>query len=155
MSQAYTYEKQDDYGLLSENDYEVFIEKAEIKVLDSGKQKVAFQFRVRNDIEQSYKGRVLFEDIWKERDTEYFNRKRLNQLLGTQEFEDGQVFPTIHDLLDELCGRNLIVKVVIEFDEYHQKEVNKILYYKKSEHKPKSLDEKPKADTPVEDDLPF
>ena len=158
----YTYEKQDnDYGLLDAGEYEVTIDKIETKELPSGAKKIGIQFRVRTDVEQGFKNRIIFEDIWKERETEFYNRKRINQLLGTQEFKDGQTFPTVQDLMDELRGCNLVANVVIAFSDYRNEDENKILFYQTTKIKPKKLGDTPaaKEDTPKidvkEDDLPF
>lgn len=137
---GYTYEKQEDnYGLLKEGEYEVRIERVEQKTTNSGKEKLAIMFRVRDDVEQDHNNRVLFEDIWKERDTEFYNRKRLNQLLGTQHLEDGTSFNSIDDIIKVLSGANLIVVVNTRFNEYYDKEENGISYYKSSNHLPKAL----------------
>jgi hypothetical protein len=102
---SYTFTKEENsYGLLAEGEYEVVIERVEEKVSTNGKKNISIMFRVRDDIEQDGKNRVLFESIWKEKDTDFYNRKRLNQLLGTQHFEDGKTFKDINDVLDSIKG---------------------------------------------------
>lgn len=157
---SYEYTKQDsEYGLIKEGEYEVSIDKIETKELQSGKKKIAIQFRLRSDVIQDHKNRVIFEDIWQERDTEYYNRKRINQLLGTQDIEDGKVFSNVDEILDTLKGSQLRMKIVVQFDDYKQEDVNKILYYMSSEMKPQTLEDVNKKETPTidisEDDLPF
>lgn len=146
----YTYDKAaataNTYDLIKEGEYEVFIEKATIRETASGKQKISLQLRVRSDVEQDAKNRVIFEDIWKERDNpQFFNRKRINQLLGTQHFEDGTSFDTIEKLLEAITGANLVVKVGIEHDDYRNAEVNYVVYYKSSKQQPKTLGAAPAA----------
>lgn len=163
---AYTYEKTDT-GLIKEGDYEVEIERIERRTLPSGKEKIMLQYRIRTDVEQDSKNRVLFEDIWAEREhPDYFNRKRINQLLGTQKIEDGHVFEDINSVMKFLEGQRLIVHVVVQMDDYKGEDVNSIAYYKTSKSLPSSL---PKADPPKpaesvpgptpktddDDDLPF
>ena len=67
--------------LLKEGEYEVFIEKATIKTLSTGTQKISLQFRVRTDVEQEGKNRVIFEDIWKEKEN-----KLIYQLEGERNY---------------------------------------------------------------------
>jgi hypothetical protein len=157
----YTYDKAaataNNYDLLKEGEYEVFIEKASIKETTTGKQKIALQFRVRTDVDQEAKNRVIFEDIWKERENpQFFNRKRLNQLLGTQHFNDGVAFETIEKLLEAITGANLIIKVGIDFDDYYKKDVNYVSYYKSTKAAAKTIGEKIEVKPEIKDeDLPF
>lgn len=151
----YTFNTKDvgNYGLIDEGKYEVFIKEAVIKSTPSGKEKISIQFKIRDDVEQKFQNRIVFEDIWKERDTQFFNRKRLNQLLGTQKFEDGKVFETIQDLLATLVGKNLVVKVNKEFDDYRNEEVNNVYFYESTKHAAKEI--KPAAKEIKDEDLPF
>lgn len=147
-------------NLMEEGAYEVTIEAIERRVLPSGKEKLVVKYRVRTDVEQKYRNRCVYEDIWAERENpNYFNRKRINQLLGTQHIEEGTSFETINDVIDYLMYANLIINVAIEMDTYRGKDVNVVSYYNSSKIKPNSLDEEnPKGDNLPEvndDDLPF
>lgn len=139
MNQSYTFTKENDYSLLNEGEYEVIIERIEEKVTQNGKKNISIMFRVREDLEQEGKNRILFESIWKERDTDFYNRKRLNQLIGTQHFEDGKTFKDIADVLDNLKNAYLIVNVKQVYNDYKQEDENSIAYYKSSNHLPKAL----------------
>lgn len=167
---SYTYDASELSGLVKEGDYEATIERMERKTLPSGKEKLSIMYRIRSDVEgQAYGNKCIFEDIWEEKDNPgVFNRRRLNQLMGTQEIEDGHTFETINDVIDFLLGGNLIIRVSVELDEYHGEDVNKVAFYRSSKIKPQKLggeaDDK-KADVvkenPVQtgevvgDDLPF
>lgn len=159
MSESYKYKNESQ--LLPDGDYEARIEKIEVKTLPtSGKDKLSIMYRIRDDIDdQVYGNKCVFEDIWREKESpEHFNRKRLNQLLGTQEIEDGRVFDTINDIIDFLTENNcLIIHVGVVFNEYFGGDVNKVCYYKSSKHKPQKLVkdiEKVKVEA-NDDDLPF
>ena len=162
MSDSYTYKNES--ALISAGDYEVKLEEIGIAVLPSGKRKLALRFRIRDDIDgQSFGNKCLFEDIWAEKENpNMFNQKRINQLLGTQDVKDGQVFENIYSIMDFMRSNNcLVAHVVVSFDDYRGEEVNRIAYYKSSKHKPQSLETKvsktEQNDTMVitEDDLPF
>ena len=115
------------YELLKEGEYEVVIETIEIKTLQSGKEKIGIKFRVRSDVEQDAKGRIVFEDIWKEKENpQYFNRRRLNQLLGTQHLKDGVVFEGIEGIIEVLKGAYVRIKVAVQFSEYRKEDENKV-----------------------------
>ena len=154
MSYKYDATQVNEYGLIAEGLYEVILEKAETKTLPSGKEKIGIMFRIRSDVDQAFQNRVVFEDIWKERDTEFFNRKRLNMLMGTQNFENGKTFNSIAELIDALTGAFLQINVTKSYDDYRQEEVNGISYYRSSEHKPQTVAETQPSDI-SEDDIPF
>lgn len=157
----YTYNQSEAIGgeLLPAGDYEVTIERIERKTLPtSGKEKLSIMYRVRGDVEQPCKSRVVFEDIWAEREhPEFFNRKRLNQLMGTQKIEDGHVFENIAGVIDFLNGANLQIHVAVEFDDYTGKDRNQVKWYRSSKANPQELGANPAAQAlEVEDkDLPF
>lgn len=156
MAEGYTYKNES--ALIPDGDYEVKIDTIGVKILPSGKEKLSIMFRVRDDIDgQAYGNKCLFEDIWKEKESpEHFNRKRINQLLGTQEIKDGTVFDTINDVIDFLKSNNCLVAHVISiFDDYRGEDVNKISYYKASKHKPQSIVKKEEPKVIEDDDLPF
>ena len=154
----YTYAKQNS-GLIKDGDYEAIIERMERVTISSGKEKLSLMFRIRDIEGQEYGNRVVFEDIWKEKASpEHFNRKRINQLLGTQEIEDGTVFESINDIIDCLLGSCLIINVGTDFDEYYGEDKNKVRFYKSSQRKPKKVGEpkqKEKDIDIIEDELPF
>ena len=155
----YTYNAENNSGLIKEGDYEATIERIERKVLPSGKEKLSVMYRIRTDVEQSYKNKCVFEDIWAEKENpKVFNRKRINQLLGTQKIEDGTEFDTINDVIQFLLYSNLILHITIEMDTYRGEDVNVVQFYKSSKVNPQQLEEKPKGgNLPVvdDDDLPF
>lgn len=159
---AYTFNKSEavQNDLVSEGDYEVQIERIEKKTLPvSGKEKLSVMFRIRSDVEQPNKNRVVFEDIWSEKSNpEFFNRKRINQLMGTQKIEDGHVFDTISDVIDFLDGSYLRIHVAIEFDDYSGRDRNQVKYYMSSKFGKKELakpEPEPDAIPIMEDELPF
>lgn len=158
---SYTYQKTNIETLMPEGDYEARIENAELKTLPSGTQKLMITYRIRQDVDQMFQNKVMWEDIWRERaNPEVFNRKRINQLLGTQDLKDGTVFNTINDIISFLKGKTLIIHVIQTFDEYNQKNINIVSWYKSSKvasSEPQPVAEPPKYEEVViqDDDLPF
>ena len=152
----YTYSaKENNSELIKEGDYEATIERIERKTLPSGKEKLSVMYRIRTDVEQQYKNKCVFEDIWAEKENpKVFNRKRINQLLGTQDVKDGTTFETINDVINLLINSDLIIHITIETDTYRGEDVNVIQYYKSSKAKPQSVPMKQSGNLPVvEDDL--
>lgn len=165
----YTYESENE--LKEEGDYEVIVEKMEVRILPSGTEKLFVQYRIRDDVEQKYKNACLFEDIWHEKENpNLFNRKRINRMLGTQDVKEGQVFASINNICDFMIGQKLIVHLVKQYDDYRGEEVNSIAYYKRTNFGSKQLPQgganpqpQPKKEVPSplqeveisDDDLPF
>ena len=152
----YKYEqKENTFGnsLIPEGEYEVQIERMTEGETPSGKKKLDLMFRFRSiEGQEKVASRVLFDTIWKERETEFYNRRRLNMLMGTQHFEDGKTFGSIQEVITELVGSFLQIKVVIAYDDYRKEDVNKIAYYMSSQEKPKQVTKKVEVS---EEDLPF
>jgi hypothetical protein len=137
---SYKYDASDASGLVKEGDYEAVIERMEVKTIPSGKNKLSVAFRIRDDVDQAYKNKWIFKDIWPEKDNpEFFNRKQINQLLGTQVIEDGTEFPSINDIIKFLENATLIIHISIEFNEYRGEDVNTISYYKKTKIVPQQV----------------
>lgn len=158
---SYIYAKTEDrYSLIVEGEYEVTLEGVSEASTMSGKKKLDLGFRIRNDFEQEHQNRVVYESIWQEKDTTYYNRKRLNQLLATQEIADGTSFNSIQDIIDLLKNTKLRVKIIVAYDDYRKTDVNKIAYYTKTQKPNKKLENITVKDTKVvteisDDDLPF
>jgi hypothetical protein len=147
---SYTFAKgQDKYELIKEGEYEVTLETILEATTMSGKKKLDIVFRIREDVEQEHHNRVVFEAIWQEKETSFYNRKRLNQLLGTQEVKDGTTFNTIQDIIETLKNAKLRVKLIVAFDDYKKQDVNKIAFYKSTQKPNKKIVEV------KDEDLPF
>lgn len=158
---AYTFDKASATAgdLIPTGDYEAQIEKIEQRQSPtSGRGYLNIQYRIRSDVEQECKNRVVFEAIWTEKDApEFYNRKRLNQLMGTQDFKDGQTFDSAEDLIQALVGSCLIIHIAKEFDDYSGKDRNQVKWYRSSKAKPTELKPADTDDINVVDDdgVPF
>lgn len=137
---SYIYDEADANGLVKNGDYEAIIERMEVKTLPSGRNKLSVAFRIRDDVDQAYKNKWMFKDIWESKEEPgIFNRKQISQLLGTQNTEDGQVFDDINKVISYLEGCPLIIHITSEFDDYRGENVNTISYYKKTKIVPKTV----------------
>lgn len=142
-------------SLVADGEYEVTLERMTEGETPNGKKKIDLMFRIKDtEGQEKFKNRTLFDTIWKERDSEYYNRKRLNMLLGTQHFEDGKTFGSIQEIIQELVMTHLRLKVVIAYDDYRKEDINRIQYYMSSTIQPKKLESKKEVEI-SDDDLPF
>lgn len=158
---GYTYKKEDEFKLLEEGDYEVRIENCEFAETQNGTDYIKITLRIRDDIEQPSKNRSFSDSIWKEKDhPEYFNRQKINRILGALNVADGTEFNTIEDVMKEIKGSFIIAHVVKRHDEYYGKEVNSVRYYKPTKFNGELKSDISKASNEdlieiTEDDLPF
>lgn len=129
MADSYT--KKSEYGLIDEGAYECVLETATIGQTPNGTDKIDLKFRIRADIEQKFKGRYIFDTIWKDKtNPNLFDTKKINKLLGTQrDIKEGETFNTIEDVIKVLNGALMIVNVKTGFNEYYGEDRNYIAYY--------------------------
>ena len=142
------------FGLITEGEYETTLERIVEGETPNGKKKLDLMFVIEDS--GTFNKRKMFDTIWKERDTEFYNRRRLNMLLGTQHFEEGREFANIQEIIEELTNTKVRIKIVKAFDDYRNEDVNKIAYYMTSTNQPKTLIEKVEKQIEIsDDDLPF
>lgn len=151
---------QSDLAPVKDGDYEATVEKMGERVSKNGSRSISIQFRIRSDVEQEEKGRVVFDDIWAEKDhPEYYNRRRINQLLGALKCPEGQEFQSASDVARWCTGGQVIVAVRNEEDEWQgeKKTRTRVKFYMPTKHGPKALGspESQGIEPLSEDDLPF
>jgi len=141
------FEAENDYGLIDEGDYEAIIEKIEIKISKAKNEYVSLTFRIRDDVEQKFQKRVLFDNLFKEKNdkgeyTEHFNRKKITKIVKAVFPENTPLeFNSFDDVCDAIIKHKLIIHVGItkEEDEYTGKKQNYIYYYKPTDKGDKVL----------------
>ena len=148
-----------DFTEIKDGEYEVEIESAEeTEIPSTHTPKLKIVYNIRSDIDQEFKGRKIFDDWFKGKDTHDYNKKRLKQLIGaTKRATDNQTFATLQEVLDFLVGKQVVVVVKNEDDSWGGKTRTRlnVKYWKESEHKPATLeDDMPKAEVDT-GDLPF
>lgn len=131
--------KNESFGLLENGEYEAFIEQIEIrKAQSSGNEYISLQIRIRDDVDQSFGNRVLFDNVFKEKDsagnqTEYFNRSKLTRILkATIPADTPLEFESVEDILETVAGQKVIAVVKTRKDDYRGEDVNYISYYKQT-----------------------
>lgn len=138
--------KDESYGLLDKGDYEVVLDKIEIKQSSNGNEYANLQYKVRNDVDQSFKNRVLFDTLFKEKDKEgritgFYNRARITKILKAIFPENTPLnFQSAEDIFETMVGHKLIVNVNQRHDDYFGEDRNYIAYFKPTKHGDKTLD---------------
>lgn len=138
--------KDESFGLLDKGDYEVILDKIEIKQSSNGNEYATLQYKVRSDVDQSFKNRVLFDTIFKEKDKEgritgFYNRARITKILKAIFPENTPLnFQSAEDIFETMVGHKLVVNVNQKYDEFWGEDKNYIVYFKPTKHGDKTLD---------------
>jgi hypothetical protein len=151
------------YGPIEPGDYEVVIGNAEVRKTKSGdKEYLSLDFVIRRDVNQEYKGRHVFESLWRDRNNpEVFEFAKLNKIILTQ--KDAKLaFKEMDEVIQYLNGLKLVITIETIFDEYDAKERNvvKKMSYAPSNYPEDQVIESNTASIALnsddgKDDLPF
>ena len=142
---AYNFSDKETYDLIPEGDYEVVLSTAEIRETnDKSKKFISCKYTIRTDVDQASAGRVIFENIWQDRnDPEDFDHKKLQKILLTQGPNGKYIFNNDIDLLiQHINGLNMIIHISKkDADEYHSEAYNEVKYcsHRPSKAQPKTL----------------
>lgn len=154
ISYTYTADDTKDFQPLPEGDYECYIDSFILGSSSTGNEYIRVKLRVRDDVEQEGKNRVISDFIRKEEDGIHFNQKKLNRIIGTQKIESGTTFKSIDEVGDFLKGRDLIAHLKIS--EWNGKKDNTVFYYKPTANPSKSIASPKKEEAVIaDDDMPF
>lgn len=103
---------------VDEGEYELEIASFEYKTATTGRQQLHFKFKIRDDVEQKNRGRVLWYTISKrEEDGKAFNFYRINQLILSQKGTEGyreRFTEGLDEALQYLVGRHLVAYTTVE-----------------------------------------
>lgn len=154
-----------DYDLLPNiKDAELVINKAEVKTSAAGNKYVSIDWKIRDDLEQEYAGRHIFENIFQDKNHPgEYDRRKISKILSTVPEEERQnEFEDNDEVIQYLNG--LYVMATIEnkkADDYHDDDYNQIKYlsYKPTAHPAKKLNQIKKIQSNAidvnDEDLPF
>lgn len=145
------------YELVEKGDYEVTLSCEWAKKFNSDEKYINCKFRIRDDVEQSFGGRVIFDSIYKQVGTDDYNKTKINGILSA--IPNAKLdFDDYDELIQYLNGKNMIVTVEIDpANAYHQKDKNivKYLSYRPSELAADTATATEDDWQPVDGDLPF
>lgn len=138
-------------------DYEVTLTLAEPRSYgENGSTLGLFlMFKVRSDIDQPEKGKLITEKIWLDKDPDWagwFEHKKMHKLILTQT-NPKLDFQNCDEAVQYINGLNMKITVISEYDEHYDKNICKVkgFSYAKSEATAATV-----ADPMVKtDDLPF
>lgn len=111
-------EKDNDFGLITEGDYEVVLEKVEKKISAKNNEYLRITFSIREDVNQDFKRRKLWYTIFKRQNDPAFNFNKINEIIITQEGRKDykRHFKELDEIFQYLVGLHLKLTVGIEFN---------------------------------------
>lgn len=155
---AYT-SNENEVKLLNDGEYECVIDDIREKTYGmENKTCLSIQFRVRNDVEQAGKNRIVFETLYKSKETNDYNGKRIGNLLCACGLPVGESKDTISEVCKFCKGAYLLAGIGIRMNDYQGKNENYVKFYGKTKNasKASTLVNEPKQEEEISDDmLPF
>ena len=154
------YDKASEFGPVEPGSYEVVVGKCE----ELEQRRINMQLIIRNDVEQKHKNRIVFNAVWKNKQTGLYPVGIINMLAKVLNIPNGQQFNSVNELCNAFLGKVALVRV--EHEEYNGKTYERVREWKSSkfpncQHVFKSsagtnnFDESFSADAVSDKDLPF
>ena len=155
---AYT-SNENEVKLLNDGEYECVIDDIKEKTYGmENKTCLSIQFRIRSEVEQAGKNRIVFETLYKSKETNDYNGKRIGNLLCACGLPVGESKDTISEVCKFCKGAYLIAGIGIRMNDYLGKNENYVKFYGKTKNasKASTLVNEPKQEEEISDDmLPF
>lgn len=146
------YQAQKSVSLIENGDYEAVISEMKLRPSKNNTESLSITYRIRDDVEQEFKNRKVFENIWLGSD---FHQKRISNLLYAVKAPKDQSFNGINEVINYCVGKPLLINVEKKFSEYFNEEVNSIKYVKQTALVNKTLDKNEDSLELSDDELPF
>ena len=119
-------------GIIAEGFYEVVVNKAELAMTKNGVEHINMWLTIRNDVDQSFKNAIIFNKMWKSKETDNYMVWQLQAVSKAVQLEEGKEYSSIEDWLEALINRIMRVKVVHE--EYDGEPQAKVKSYQESKN---------------------
>ena len=119
------------YELIDDGDYEFVISKVEPRESNkNGKvtKRLSLTFKIRDDIEQKFKGRCVFFTIFGREGDPYYDFHVVNKIIITQlKDKEKKYFDSVDEVLQYLQGLKLVATVSSEYDDFRDEDRNVIV----------------------------
>ena len=120
--------------LIPQGDYEVIVKKAEEKETKDGSKKyISIQLAVRNDIDQKYKNKIIFESLFKGKDTGKYQMKQFNTISKALKIPNGKNYGSLDELLGDWNNKPVLVR--IKHEQYNGNTNARVGFYNESKFK--------------------
>ena len=126
-----TFDSSFDTNLVDGGDYEVILKAEKRTVQSTGKTKLALDFKIRDDVDQKFKNKHVFDDAWTDKNNpHWFDLAKLNNLIKSQKGLPTykETFSDVDECIQFLNGLQMIITVTKEFDDYTGEDRNRVKY---------------------------
>lgn len=116
MALHFTGETTNTFDLIEPNTYEVKT-SLEYKKTNEGNLYINCKFAIREDVEQEFRRRIIFDGIYKNKNTGAFSEQKINGLLAAVNAKESNPrwdFQDYDDLIQYLTDKNIRVDVIIQ-----------------------------------------
>lgn len=118
--------------LIPEGSWEIVVKKAEEKDTSSGRRHISLQLAVRNDLNQKYKNKIIFDTIWtKKDDNETYNMANLQTVAKALDIPNGKAYNSLKELLQDWEGKG--AKVYVKHETYNENTNARVKGWNKTE----------------------
>ena len=110
---SYEFSNERTFELIPEGDYEVILESAEIKYSErTGTSWINCAFRIRDDVEQDCKGRLIYDNIFADKKkVGHYNEAKLHGILLTQGKDGRYKFEDNDEIVQFINGMYMIIHI--------------------------------------------
>lgn len=116
--------------ILPEGDYEVVVASAEENETRGGTVHIELELVVRADIEQPYKNKHIWTQIWKTKATGQYNTKSINTIGKAFKIPSGMKVNSVEELCGLFIGK--VANVKIKHEEYNGYTNAKVAFWNES-----------------------
>lgn len=169
MSFSYkvNYSDTQDDNLLPEGDYEIFVKRAEFAPNTNGKDRIHMEMQIRSDVQQQYKNRRIFADLWFTSEAAaQISMRQMNAISKACAVPDNKDYSDLNEWCGEIIGKFMKVHVRIRKQDGYDPQNQVSAYRPSAQNYPAGeIDgynelERPMASRPAfkpvsNDDLPF
>ena len=142
MALHFTGQTSTGFELIEPNEYETTV-NLEYKKTNDGNLYINCKFAIREDVEQDFQRRIIFDGIYKSKATGDFQQNKINGLLAAVNANEANPrwdFDDYDDVIQFLNGKNVRVTVELQkadpnYPSGSDKNVIKFLSYKPTEYK--------------------
>lgn len=112
---------ENDFELIPQGEYEVTIKDFKEKTTKSGKTGLNFKLKIRSDVEQECKGKIIWHTFWKRKNPTQedlqvagYSFKQMMFISKIAKIPNGKNYGTVFELCRDLIGKMLRVSVIHE-----------------------------------------
>ena len=130
----YEFSDREERELIDEGVYEVVLDTAEVRSYksDSSKQYLSLKYIIRQDVEQKFCGRWVFESVFRDKNNpDQFDHRKLQKIILTQKGKDTfqNKFANEDELIQYINGLTMQIHISVKDpDDYHETQYNEVKY---------------------------